>query len=473
VRGVDIIKEIEENLRCGEEIYRTSTGTSYKMHTWARPIRPIRLRKGIRRRDVYWYVKRGWNIWHPLTRFLAERALVFRISGSADERLIPVSVFKWAYEKISQGKNLTLSDCIARFRPVFESDSCNFNALGGIFERLEYAEFQGGAIVSKIQPRRNRNRLTSKKDKKTGVSSRGGRTRKPGARQDGEDKDILDQCAPRGPNKPVDVNVESKRAKRPEQRSPAVAFRLPKGGTYPSTEYDVDATGWFPWPRISVRGGSGNMPPLSSPFKGIFSRHGYRVGQNGRVKSVREKILDQIFHEELSHENNAYKDQFGDPESHTRLKKMADFLASQAGNLARKNNPANDLAIEHYKMDLDYLYEEYYVKFGFDKGPESQRSDKGTEIAPQKPKSGVNDSKSTKPAPPEESDGPEAPPVERQEPPTTHEDNGEVPPASSPTPPDGDTIAPCPNTPPPPTSVLKRFFRWLRKTVNSILGRRA
>ena len=428
-----------------------------------------------------------WVRSHPWALFDGECVLVYRIldelgkrepgstqigewriffrPGGRDERAIPASVLKWAYEKISQGQNLTMSDCLAEFRPVFESDSCNFRALGGIFEQLGYAKYRRDAIIAKGNEIPDDSQSTTKKKK--------GLSRNSGAFRVTRIKTRPKITSIGAPDKPVDVNVESKRAKRPEQRSPAVAFRLPKGGTYPSTEYDVDATGWFPWPRISVRGGSGNMPPLSSPFKGIFSRHGYRVGQNGRVKSVREKILDQIFHEELSHENNAYKDQFGDPESHTLLKKMADFLASQAGNLARKNNPANDLAIEHYKMDLDYLYEEYYVKFGFDKGPESQRSDKGTEIAPQKPKSGVNDSKSTKPAPPEESDGPEAPPVERQEPPTTHEDNGEVPPASSPTPPDGDTIAPCPNTPPPPTSVLKRFFRWLRKTVNSILGRRA
>lgn len=133
------------------------------------------------------------------------------------------------------------------------------------------------------------------------------------------------------------------------------------------------ASDWFEWPSTAAYPGAGidtiNIP---SPKEGILSFLGYHVGKtHGVPDDERKDILDWVFHNTLPIVNNAsYMAGFDKPESPMRLKKMADVLASMARNYSR-NMLDYSVAISHYIMDLDYLYEEYYVKkFGFDKKPE-------------------------------------------------------------------------------------------------------
>lgn len=136
-------------------------------------------------------------------------------------------------------------------------------------------------------------------------------------------------------------------------------------------------TGWFEWPStVAHIGADIDAIKISSPKDGIFSFLGYRVGKaNGAPDDDRKDILDWMFHNALPRVNSAsYMEEFGKPESPMRLKKMANVLASLARNYSRNmqgNLQDYSVAISHYIMDLDYLYEEYYVKkFGFDKKPE-------------------------------------------------------------------------------------------------------
>ena len=115
--SVDIIGEIKKNFPPGAVVYKTTLGTAYKLRDWK-----------IRRDGLY--------------------AMYYRISG-ASSKSIPAQVFKWAHEKLLQGQDVKASDCLAEFYSVFGSNSCNFNVLGGVFERLGYAEQQRGIIVSK------------------------------------------------------------------------------------------------------------------------------------------------------------------------------------------------------------------------------------------------------------------------------------------------------------------------------------
>lgn len=133
------------------------------------------------------------------------------------------------------------------------------------------------------------------------------------------------------------------------------------------------ASDWFEWPStVAPLGANIDIIDIPSPKEGIFSFLGYHVGKaNGVPDDDRKDILDWVFHNTLPRVNSvSYMEEFDKPESPMRLKKMANVLASLARNYSR-NMQDYSVAISHYVMDLDYLYDEYYVKkFGFDKKPE-------------------------------------------------------------------------------------------------------
>ncbi|WP_424947234.1 F0F1 ATP synthase subunit delta [Candidatus Spongiihabitans sp.] len=125
---------------------------------------------------------------------------------------------------------------------------------------------------------------------------------------------------------------------------------------------------WFEWPSTVAPVGPGEMDDIPMPRVGLFSYLNYRVGQNGKPDDEREQILNNMFCNKLPRINSdEYMEEFDQPKSAMRLKKMADFLAAQARNYSRNQYSDYSTAISHYKMDLDYLYDKYYVEyFGFD-----------------------------------------------------------------------------------------------------------
>ncbi|MDD9799115.1 MAG: hypothetical protein OXU29_01420 [Gammaproteobacteria bacterium] len=260
-------------------------------------------------------------------------------------------------------------------------------------------------------------------------------------------------------------------------------------------EWLEDRVEWFEWPSHWALPGRRGLPPLESPAEGVLRAYGYHVGKTkGRPFDVRKKALDLIFHDELSRvSDDSYRTQFDAPQSPNRLKKMANVLAALARLYSGSVTRDYSVAIGHYIQDLKYLYDRYYVgKFGFHEKhggfvwPDTSniKTDrtKTTPVQPTQQHHGRGDGESlqpiesestAKPASPEKPDGSEVSPAERPEPPTTPVGDGGVPsaPPESTPPGSGDTIPLCPGTPPPSSPMLKRFFRWLRKVVNSILGR--
>jgi len=123
-RSVDIIQQIKKRFPPGREIHKTRMGTSYTVHKWDHS-------------EKY-----------------GERTLYYNIPSKKrgkkpNIKSIPASVFPWTHKKLLQGKTVKKSDCLSDFDSVFGLDSCNFSALGGIFERLGYADHQPGKIISK------------------------------------------------------------------------------------------------------------------------------------------------------------------------------------------------------------------------------------------------------------------------------------------------------------------------------------
>ena len=128
---------------------------------------------------------------------------------------------------------------------------------------------------------------------------------------------------------------------------------------------------WFEWPSTVAPPGPGKILPVRYP-EGLLSFVGYRVGKTkGLPDDDRKDILDKVFHNKLPRVNSdSYMAEFGDPEQPARLEKMAHVLAAMARNYLRNDTRDYSMAIHHYKMDLDYLYDKYYVgKFGFDRKP--------------------------------------------------------------------------------------------------------
>lgn len=134
---------------------------------------------------------------------------------------------------------------------------------------------------------------------------------------------------------------------------------------------------WFRWlSELAEEKGENEHPYL--PYKqGILSYMGYRVGKTGLSTLERRAKLRQIFSGDLPRINDKdYMDEWGPAGSPARLKKLAYTIWALANNRSRQSNvnAGDDLAIEHWALDLDYLHDEYYVKeFGFDWPPKGHR----------------------------------------------------------------------------------------------------
>lgn len=94
----------------------------------------------------------------------------------------------------------------------------------------------------------------------------------------------------------------------------------------------------------------------------------YRVGKTAGLSSrERQVILSRVFEGKLPRVfEPAYMEEWGDPKSARRLKKMAESLAAFARNFKRLDEDKYDEAIRQWEQDLDFLYHAYYLgRFGF------------------------------------------------------------------------------------------------------------
>ena len=133
-------------------------------------------------------------------------------------------------------------------------------------------------------------------------------------------------------------------------RSPHVAVRSPN----------------WPWPITEIM-------PSRTPGMPTFERAmsalrvcGYRVGKtSGMPQAERLRFLAYFFTHELpSQVAGEFGDEYGEPGSEARLKKMADVIASACRNTKRRRDGADyDVAIADWEGDLAYLKREFYDRF--------------------------------------------------------------------------------------------------------------
>lgn len=127
---------------------------------------------------------------------------------------------------------------------------------------------------------------------------------------------------------------------------------------------DLESTTAFAWPTTDVAPEKSPRDLPNRVFRherGVLRLHGYRVGQNGLSKHERRKILDKVFLRPLSSINNSsLVREWGQPDSATRLKKIANSLAAFAKLAKGKTGKNFNQAIQDWEDDLAYLKRKYY-----------------------------------------------------------------------------------------------------------------
>jgi len=118
----------------------------------------------------------------------------------------------------------------------------------------------------------------------------------------------------------------------------------------------------FQWPKTEAEPGETALGPTDWPQVGMLGFLGYSVGQNGELRTTRQRILRDLFFEVNlpKVDNQAYVDKWGAPESGARLRKMAQSIASFCRGARRRDDFAMSVAIEEWEEDLAWLKSTYY-----------------------------------------------------------------------------------------------------------------
>ncbi|MEO1376361.1 MAG: hypothetical protein AAFW70_19065 [Cyanobacteria bacterium J06635_10] len=121
----------------------------------------------------------------------------------------------------------------------------------------------------------------------------------------------------------------------------------------------------FTWSTTKAKSGSQNLS--NDVFKyeqGLLKHYGYKVGRSGLSQTERWEILDRVFSQpSLQMDNTAYLNEWGEPKSAKRLRKIADSIAAFTRNAKRRNRSSFSKAIQDWETDLAYLKRTYYNNY--------------------------------------------------------------------------------------------------------------
>lgn len=123
--------------------------------------------------------------------------------------------------------------------------------------------------------------------------------------------------------------------------------------------------GWPGWVQAWVT--EDRSPTSASTFDGEFHQEespihlmGYKVGNNGIDPEARQDILSRAFHGHLPIVGPpGYMQKWGEPGSPTRLRQIAENIASYCRN-ARRRSSSMEQAIADWEVDLQWLKETFY-----------------------------------------------------------------------------------------------------------------
>lgn len=126
--------------------------------------------------------------------------------------------------------------------------------------------------------------------------------------------------------------------------------------------------GSFAWPSTDAPGGDGSVNSALWMSEGVLGFLEYRAGKTADLSSsMRQGILKRVFEGTIPPAfPKIYLDQWGDPGTAARLRKIAESIAAFARNAKRRSDSRLDQAIIDWEADLEFLYYDFYVgKFGF------------------------------------------------------------------------------------------------------------
>ena len=116
----------------------------------------------------------------------------------------------------------------------------------------------------------------------------------------------------------------------------------------------------FKWPSTIAYMSNGNIPEVDWPQVGMLQGVGYAVGAKGLPKAKRHELLSNIMSQQLPFVTSyAYRQEWEEPNTTARLKKLANTIASLSKNAKRRSNN-NSIAISAWEEDLKWLKEKYY-----------------------------------------------------------------------------------------------------------------
>lgn len=117
-----------------------------------------------------------------------------------------------------------------------------------------------------------------------------------------------------------------------------------------------------------------NKPPgsTSGHFDAVFRQYsalkmfGYTVGKKyGWPVSKRQRFLSDFMELELPTKvEEVFRDEYGDPMTTTRLRKVANIIASNASNFLKNDPVRYRVAIDEWEDDLAFLKRKYYERAG-------------------------------------------------------------------------------------------------------------
>ena len=111
------------------------------------------------------------------------------------------------------------------------------------------------------------------------------------------------------------------------------------------------------WEQIRQAVHDRGWPPV-----GLLKHFGYTVGVGGTSESERRSILEKLFNTEVLPKviSEIYIRGWGDAQTATRLKKMADSITAFCRNAKAKRDSSMNVAIESWESDLLWLRRSYY-----------------------------------------------------------------------------------------------------------------
>lgn len=129
-----------------------------------------------------------------------------------------------------------------------------------------------------------------------------------------------------------------------------------------------DHPDYFKWPSTEAPLGAGGMDFGGWEAMGMLAYIGYKVGMGSVLSDdQRQGLLLRIFAMHLPPLNGpSYLREWAVAGTPSRLRKMAESIASLARNAKRRRNTSLQTAISHWEADLHFLRKHLYVgKFGF------------------------------------------------------------------------------------------------------------